>query len=771
MIFVKQTNGNVLITTDTNVTVKMIQDTGVQIEVIGALSDTVQISQFGYPVYIIPASDVSATQIEPAASIPFAGTAADLVDILAADFFLSSVVGTQDVNILSSVPLDVNVLSGTISVTPVTAAIAYTTTANLAGGATYDSGILELLPDYTHVQTNITADQNGTIIIYWYSDAGGTDIVRTLNIPFVASEGYKVYSAPAGFGRYVRYTFVNGATPQGDFYYSTTFMTGSVSPQLLNIESPVSPKMVAQMNRSVLMGVTDGGQYLNVPVTQEGHLEVSVHDPILPFGSMHVENMTPIFQADGIYGLVLEEKATTSGSGTATATDGMYTVSTGTTIYSQGVIQGRKRLRYRAGQGVVGRFTSLFSAPVANSYQLVGFGHAESGIYVGYGNTSNLADTRLGILHVTGGVREVKTLTITTGATVAGNVTITLNGTAFNVAVTNSANIQRTVYEIAQGTFTGWDAYPSGATVVFIRNSSGVTAGTQAFAPNATGSTGAIVQTKAGAASTDTFYPQDTWNGDKLDGTGASGATLDPTKLNIWQIGIGYLGTDSLVVKYKASATNSNNSTWVIVHTIRFPNTRTTPIFSNPSFPFTIAAYSAGSTTNLTVKNASNAGFIEGKKVLHGNRFTYFNSLTTVGAANLQALFTIMNARVYQGVSNQAVINLLNASGAIKHNSPVIYYLIRNGVLAGNPNFQQLATNSCSLYDTAATTVTYSSGAQLVATFHVGDTGEFDHHFGNGDFNAEEVTLQPGEWITLAVKSVAGSPSYVTGSINTREDQ
>ena len=165
------------------------------------------------------------------------------------------------------------------------------------------------------------------------------------------------------------------------------------------------------------------------------------------------------------------------------------------------------------------------------------------------------------------------------------------------------------------------------------------------------------------------------------------------------------------------------------------------------------------------------AGFIEGAKALQGGRFTYFNSLTTVGATNLQALFTIMNTRYYNGKANQSVINLLNASGALKHTSPCIFYLIKNGSLAGNPNFQTLASSSCSLYDTAATTVTYSTGDQLLATFHLGDTGDFDHHFGNGSFNMEELTLQPGEWITLAAKATTGTPAYVTGTINTREDQ
>jgi hypothetical protein len=101
----------------------------------------------------------------------------------------------------------------------------------------------------------------------------------------------------------------------------------------------------------------------------------------------------------------------------------------------------------------------------------------------------------------------------------------------------------------------------------------------------------------------------------------------------------------------------------------------------------------------------------------------------------------------------------------------MVYYLIRNGALAGNPRFEQLASFSSSVYDTAATTVTYATGDQLIWTGHLGETGELDHHFGNGSFNAEEITLQPGEWVTLAVRAVVGTPPYVTGSLNTREDQ
>ena len=35
----------------------------------------------------------------------------------------------------------------------------------------------------------------------------------------------------------------------------------------------------------------------------------------------------------------------------------------------------------------------------------------------------------------------------------------------------------------------------------------------------------------------------------------------------------------------------------------------------------------------------------------------------------------------------------------------------------------------------------------------------------------DAITIQPGESITIAAKAVTGSPSWVTASINIREDQ
>ena len=649
-------------------------------------------------------------------------------------------------------------------------AVAYTTTSLLGAGETYDSGILKILSSFTHVQTNITADQDGTIIIYWYSDEAGTDVVRTLSIPFVAADGYKVFSAPAGFGEYVKYTFVNGATPQGDFYYSTIFSANSISPQLLNIESTVSSKMVAQMTRSVIMGQTDGGLYRNVPITPEGHLEVAIHSPRNPFGSIHTEELTPIFQTDAVYGLNAGQVSSgITGTGSADSIDSTFTLSTGTTIYSSAYIQSRKRLRYRAGQGIVGRFTAAFTTGVADSYQIVGFGHAEDGIYVGY------KDDEFGLLYTHHGAREIQELEITNAATGAGNVTVTLNGTANVIAVSAAAigNIARTVYELSQGTYSGWRAQPNGAgtKILFVANDAGNKVG--AFSVAGSGVVGSYTEIRQGAALTEDFYPITTWNGDVLDGTKSasnpSGFNIDPTKLNVYQIGIQYLGAGTLTLEVETTS-DDNNAEWIVAHAIKLPNTLTKTSFSNPSFPFTMSAYSAGSTTNLTVRAGSFAGFIEGKKKLNGNRFSYFNAITTADASNYTALFTVENALVHAGKANQSVINFLSLNGAVKHTQPVVFYLIKDAVLAGNPSFGDYASDvSATIFDNSATTCTFSSNAQLVWTGHLGETGEIDHEFAEG--GPEELTLEPGEKLTLAVKAVQNSPAWVSVGLNTREDQ
>jgi len=507
-----------------------------------------------------------------------------------------------------------------------------------------------------------------------------------------------------------------------------------------------------------LFGTDDSGQMRAFHADTDGHLEVAIHGPRTPFGALHTERLHPIFQADAVYGINAQlALANTSGSGVATAESGLFKVATGTTIYSFGVVQSRKRLRYRPGQGSSARFTTVFPASAAQSILVAGVGHSEDGYFIGYNGTS------FGILHSYRGRREIRTLTITTGSSTAENVTVRLNGTNYSVAVTTGGNVYKTAYEISLGTYAGWTAEAVGATVVFIRSSAGL-ADTGTYTLTATTAVGAFAQTRAGVAATDVWVAQSSWNGDKMDGTGPSGVTLDPTKGNIWRIDMQYLGFGTVQFLCEI-APSDNNPTFVVCHTIRWPNSNALTNVRNPSFPFTLAAYSAGSTTNLNVYSGSFAGFIEGDKVMNGPRITYNNTITTAGAVNYQALFTVRNTRYYNGEVNQSVINLISFAAALEHTQPGSIFLIRNGTLGGNPNFVSAGPTSCAMVDTAATTVTPASTSDLLISIPLPKIGSVQLPV------LDELTLQPGEWVTLAAKMSSGTASHCSGSLNTREDQ
>lgn len=541
-------------------------------------------------------------------------------------------------------------------------------------------------------------------------------------------------------------------------------VTGSADTEIAEvIAGAPGTSAMALATRSVSYGIRDNGEHQAIAVTGEGHQEVAIHNPTLPFGAVHTEKLTPIFQCDAVYGVnTTESRTTITLSGTVTAANNLHTCSTGTTSGAAATLQSRKRLRYRPGQGLVCRFTALWSAPVASSVVIAGVGTSESGLYFGYNGTS------FGILHATGGVREIQTLTVTTASTATNDYVVTLGGVSFTATATNNSSLIKTAYEIAAGTYAGWTCMQRGATVVFLANSAGDKTGTFTLAQTgaATPAAGSYVETLAGIASTDTWIPQSSWNGDKLDGSGASGMTLDTTKGNVFQIGVQYLGFGPIVFQVKMTPSSGvDTSRFVIVHTLRSPNSRTTTTLSQPSFPFTMTAYSTGSTTNVSVSSGSHAGFIAGDHVLTGPRMSYFDTSTAVTTGAYYTLMTIRNDLVFQGRPNQAVVRLISIGGAHDDATPVAMHLIKNATLVGTPNFTAWSASSCTYTDTAATTCTITDNSQIVFTMPVGASGSGTFAF------SDIITLQPGETITLAATTVVGTSTYTMMTLNTREDQ
>jgi hypothetical protein len=316
----------------------------------------------------------------------------------------------EPVNAPSSVSIDsgtITVDSGTVSIDnggsvvsstnplpvytgPSPGDLGFQTSALLGNGATYDSGVLSLV-GYSQVQTHVLSNVAGTIVIDFCRDAGGADILSTLTIPY-SSGNYETFGSPA-FTPYVRYRFTADAAGQTDFYFDTKFLSTAISPQTLGVDAFVSPLMVAQLNRSVLVGKTSGGNYNNVaiePVTND--LRVAL--PKSAFGELEVVQPTPVIQADFTYNVNADMvDSTVTGSGTVTQADAMAVLQTTAAASSSAKIETKRFLKYRPGQGCHVRGTALFTTGVANSEQLFGCGDDIDGFFFGYDGTS------YGVLH------------------------------------------------------------------------------------------------------------------------------------------------------------------------------------------------------------------------------------------------------------------------------------------------------------------------------------------------------------------------------------
>ena len=169
------------------------------------------------------------------------------------------------------------------------------------------------------------------------------------------------------------------------------------------------------------------------------------------FGEPYAIPVTPILQLDALYGLPSTEFETFSASsGSATTERDMFKVSTGTSVGGYGVIRSRRLARYRPGQGMMARFTASFTTPVAGTTQRAGFFAQEQALQIGFDGT------RFGILRQNDGKAELRVLTLSAGASGAGETaTITVNGTSYTVALTNSS-IAQNAAEIAAAGATGY---------------------------------------------------------------------------------------------------------------------------------------------------------------------------------------------------------------------------------------------------------------------------------------------------------------------------
>lgn len=243
---------------------------------------------------------------------------------------------------------------------------------------------------------------------------------------------------------------------------------------------------------------------------------------------------------------------------------------------------------------------------------------------------------------------------------------------------------------------------------------------------------------------------QSSWD-DKLDGTGASGMTVDFTKLNVWAINYQYLGGGNIFFSVENKATGR----FVQFHNLQYAGAFTVPSTYNPNFKVQMWVNNGATTSNMILKCASYAYFVEGHTEIteiHQPQFsTGFQTKSTVTTE--VAIVTIKNKTTYPTaapLTNFISILLERWVANIDNNGATnvaVLRLVKNATLGGTPSYTDInATNSLVSYDTAGTTVT--GGTTLASGSLTGKNDSFAE-----DLRGYNILLAPGDTLTIAGSS------------------
>ncbi len=261
---------------------------------------------------------------------------------------------------------------------------------------------------------------------------------------------------------------------------------------------------------------------------------------------------------------------------------------------------------------------------------------------------------------------ETDTLTVTAGATSSGNVTVTLNGVAFNVAVLSTDNTTTLVAtKIRAATYTGWVTSGTGATVIFTATTNDVkTAPT--FSGGTTGATANFKRTIQGGNDKGWHVKKASYY---VSDTATQGLTLHPA----FNVG-GAIKDYIYLSAFEASIYDVSASAYLLANEQVADFTATT---GDKLCSIANAKPCSGLTQNLTRANS---------RQLAKNRGVGWQLHNIYGLSVTQLLFSIeyasmdMQAKIGIGVSNKVddrltnmaestggTTTLGNASGSLKN--------------------------------------------------------------------------------------------------------
>ena len=217
-----------------------------------------------------------------------------------------------------------------------------------------------------------------------------------------------------------------------------------------------------------------------------------------------------------------------------------------------------------------------------------------------------------------------------------------------------------------------------------------------------------VIRSNTSGSPVNTVVAQSSWNLDKLDGTGASGVTVDFSKVLIFGIQYEWLGVGSVWFYVVV------NGVQIFVHRFDTSNVGTLVYMSLPNLPLRWEITNGGTGGVASVTHICSMIASEGGVGQTGHTgFIARTAVLTTG--NNSSLYPVIALRINSSYPG-GIVDLREIYPICNTNSIVYnWYLLLNPTITGTALSWTSATNSVMQYDISRTNTTTVSGGTIIA--------------------------------------------------------
>lgn len=239
------------------------------------------------------------------------------------------------------------------------------------------------------------------------------------------------------------------------------------------------------------------------------------------------------------------------------------------------------------------------------------------------------------------------------------------------------------------------------------------------FEMDGTGGAAVVQRSSTSGSPVNTVVLQASWNVDKMNGSGASGITLDFSKTQIFHIDMQWLGVGRVRLGVVI------NGILYVVHQFLNANSITSPYINSANLPCRAEITNtgvAGSTT--TMKQVCIAVSSEsGSSSPSAFSYTANNGVTSINSANgvRTPILSIRPKTTFNAIANRIEILLESFEIINSGGQNILWELVYNGTLTGTSFTDVDTTNSCMQKDVTATAITNGT---VVGSGYIGGGGK-----------------------------------------------